>query len=82
MECFPKWIIWTIGVAVSLAGAQMLVLAIYLLQNPGFTVRYARRIDPWPRAVAWECGVPDCSHKWQLFAWLHAFWKRPWRLRL
>lgn len=27
MECFPKWLVWTLGTALVLAGAQMAVLA-------------------------------------------------------
>ena len=46
-----------------------------------YKVRYTRRLDPWPDPVVWVCAVPDCRHKYRIFAWLHAVWRRPWLLR-
>lgn len=47
-----------------------------------YKVRYARRVDPWPQAIYWICGVPRCKHKFWFFAWLHAVIRRPWLLRV
>ena len=44
-------------------------------------VRYARRLDRWPDPVVWVFGLPNCRHKYRIFAWLHAAWRRPWLLR-
>jgi hypothetical protein len=46
-----------------------------------YKVRYARRLDPWPDPIVWVCGVPNCRHKYWIFAWLHAAWRRPWLQR-
>jgi hypothetical protein len=46
-----------------------------------YKVRYTRRLDRWPEPIVWICGVPDCRHKYWIFAWLHAAWRRPWLLR-
>ena len=46
-----------------------------------YKVRYTRRLDRWPDPVVWLCGLPECRHKHQIFAWLHAAWRRPWLLR-
>jgi len=82
VECFPRWLVWTLGSALVLTGAQMLVLAAIGLRQPaGYRFRYARRFDPWPAPVFWACGVKDCRHKYRIPAWLHAAWRRPWRLR-
>jgi hypothetical protein len=42
-----------------------------------YKVRYARRMDGWPLPFVWVCGVPDSRHKYWIFAWLHAAWRRP-----
>jgi len=37
-----------------------------------YKVRYTRRLDLWPDPVVWVCGMPNCRHKYRIFAWLHA----------
>jgi hypothetical protein len=81
MECFPKWLVWTLGTALVLAGAQLMILALIGLRNPPLRVRYIRRVDRWPKPPAWTCGVPDCVHRFRIPAWLHAAFRRPWLLR-
>lgn len=82
MDCFPRWIVWTVGITVTLSGAQIMVLVGLVLRHPPENkLRYARKIDPFPRPVIWLCGVPECTHKNRFRATLHAMWERPWKLR-
>ena len=39
-------------------------------------IRFARRVT-----LGWGCGVPGCSHRIWLFAFIHALIRRPWNLR-
>lgn len=83
MKCFPTWLVWTLGSVLTLTGTQMLFLAYIGLRAELFRFRFARRrtYTGLGKENTWGCGMPGCGHARWLYAFFHAAWRRPWRLR-